>query len=79
MISDIDVINEMFGRVHCEGDDCELGDSARRPEIPNFGSLIDRNSYSISNSRENVIIIFAENGRSTSEISSDNNLNRERL
>ena len=53
-----------------------FGNFARRPESLNNQSLIDHNLNSNSNSKENEIRRFAENGQPASEISSDNNLNR---
>ena len=77
MISDIENIDLMIGEDHYVGGDFKFGDFARRPESPNYETLVDHNSNSDSTSRENKIRRLAENGRLTSEISSDSNLNHQ--
>ena len=43
-------------------------------ESPNYESLVDHNLNNNSNSRENEIMKFSENGQLASKISSGNNL-----
>ena len=71
MISDMENMEVMIGRNNYAEDDSEFGDFARRPESPNYETLIDHNSNSNSNSRENEIRRFTENWRKTTEISLD--------
>ena len=70
MLSDLEKMDIMLGSDHFEREDSELGNSARRPESPNYDALVDHNTSSHSNSGANEIRRFAGNGQSSGEIDS---------
>ena len=60
----------MIGSGLFQRENSEFGNSVRRPEIPSFDALIDHNSNSHSNSRENEIRGFTGNGRKNTQVDS---------
>ena len=77
MISDLENRDVMIGSDHNERkEDSEYGNSVRSPESPSYDALIDHNSKSHSNSRDNEIRDFTSNGQNNAEIDSGSYFNR---
>ena len=76
MMSDLENMDIIIGRGHYEKEDSETGNSVRMLECPCYDALINHNSNTQSNPRENEIRGFAENGQSSAEIDSSSDLKR---
>ena len=76
MILDLENMDMIIVSGHYEREDSEFGNSVRRPECLCYDALIDHNSNTLSNPRENEIGGFAGNGQSSAEIDSSCDLNR---
>ena len=72
MISDLENMDVMIGNCPYEKEDSEYGNSVRRPESCSYDTLIDHNSNSHSNSRNNEAKGFAGNRQLSGEINSSN-------
>ena len=73
MISDSENLDVMVVSDHFESENSEFGFLVRRPS---YDDLIDHNSNSHSNSRDNEIRWFTGNGQNTPEIDSGSELKR---
>ena len=65
----------ILGSNHFEREDTEFGNSVRRPKSPSYDALVDLNTNSHSNSGENEIKRFAENGHNSREIDASSEIN----
>ena len=65
MLSDRENIDIMLDTNHFEREECELSNSVRKPEISSFNALVNNESNSHSNSRENEIRGFASHGHNS--------------
>ena len=61
MLSDIENMDKVLGSNHFEREDSEFVNLARRSENPSYDALVDHNTNSHSNARENEIRRFARN------------------
>ena len=55
MIAVLENMDAMIGSSHYEREDSEIGNSVRRPESHSYDTLLDSNSNSHPNLRENEI------------------------
>ena len=62
MLSDIENMDILLGTNHFERDESELSKSVGRPESPSDNALVNNESNSHSNSRENEIRRCASHG-----------------
>ena len=76
MSSDIKNLDVMLGGNHLERHDSESSYYGRRPESPRYGTLLNQESTSHSNSHETEIITLAQKCQISTEIDSGSEFNR---
>ena len=75
MLSYIENLYKMLGSNRLKREECEFSNSVSRPESPSYNALVNHYVNSHSNSREDEIRRYAENGQNSREADSSSEIN----